>query len=709
MHFFSQANWCFFLIILLSISQSNLIAQPLQLLDSQKTYNNIGKSTWVLKDKTQNLTITQVSSAAFANQWEKAMQDNLSFGLDNKTAYWVRIAIEKPSNLPNDWLIEMANPFIDSLTIYKQLANGDFSSQLTGYWLPFKTRGIKHTGFVIPLDFSQQNKQIIYLRTRGHDPLLVPLQVIRSNAFYEEVRLQDVGYGIYFGILLVMILYNCFLFYAIGDKNYLYYVITIFSTFVIFASVSGYLFMYLWQSTAFINRYIAHSFMSLIVIVTAIFTQSFLQTQKYNKFLHYAISLMVLLGIAAVICQLLGIYRALPNMILSVFTPLLVITSLVCWLKGNQSARYYFFAWICYLVGGMAIIFRNSGKLPYNSFTSHAVEVGSALEVVLLSLALADRYRRLKIEKETAQRQALAIQKEANENLEQKVTERTRELKETNEELSQTNEELHTTMEILEEKREELRSKNEDITASINYAKRIQRAVLPTENSFSKHFGNSFIIFKPRDIVSGDFYWVTTKDNFKIVAAADCTGHGVPGAFMSMIGNDLLNQIITEKSILQPNLILAELNKNLTVLLKQESQEVDDGMDIIVCAVNETEKYFEYAGAMNPLYYVENQKFIEIKADKQAIGGHSIDDKKFTLHTTSYQSPTILYLFSDGYQDQFGGEKNRKFMVKKLKELLATVCEKPLNEQKTTLDTTFENWKGGNRQIDDVMVIGIAL
>jgi tetratricopeptide (TPR) repeat protein len=262
----------------------------------------------------------------------------------------------------------------------------------------------------------------------------------------------------------------------------------------------------------------------------------------------------------------------------------------------------------------------------------------------------------------------------------------------------------------LEQTSHQLMSVYENITASINYAQRIQYAILLTENSFRKYFANSFIIFKPRDTVSGDFYWATAIDNLKIVAAADCTGHGVPGAFMSMIGNDLLNQTVIEKNITQPNEILTELNRNIFMLLKQEEQEkVQDGMDIAVCAFYETEKYFQYAGAMNPLYYIANQQFIEIKADKQSIGGHGKASKKFTLHTFPYQSPTTLYLFSDGYQDQFGGVNKRKFMVKKLKELLASFANQPLDTQKQILEETFENWRGTGKQIDDVMAVVIQV
>jgi two-component system, sensor histidine kinase LadS len=683
--------------------------QAILLLDPTKIYDNLGTQTKVLKDTSMLLSVHQVASPAFAQHWQVATQANLNFGLDAKTAYWVSMEVEKSNTLPDDWLIEFANPFMDSLFVYQLNADSTFSTFLTGYFLPYTTRKVKHTGFTFPLHFGKQTKLTLYLRLSGHDPLLMPIQVLRQEDFFNQVRLQDVGYGIYFGILLVMLLYNSFLFYAIRDKNYLYYVFTIFWTFTVFAAVSGYLFMYFWQNTPQINYYIGRVGMCFLVITTSIFTKSFLQVRQYSRWLYYIYNFMIVAGVVVATVQFLNILHRMPNFLLSIHTPLLISTGIYCSYKGNLSARFFLIAWIFYIVGGLTIILRNIGLMPYNSLTTHGVEVGSALEVVLLSLALADRYRRLRKEKEQAQLQALAVQKEANDNLEKKVIERTIQLKETNEELLQTNEELHTTMETLEQKSEELRKTNEDITASINYAKRIQRAILLTDNSFRKYFPDSFIIFKPRDIVSGDFYWATQKEHLTIVAAADCTGHGVPGAFMSMIGNDILNQLVVEKNITQPNELLAMLNKSIFAMLKQDDNAVNDGMDIIICMVDKTNNYFQYAGAMNPLYYLDNQTFKEIKADKQSIGGHGESNKQFTLHTIPYNGVFYLYLFSDGYQDQFGGTENRKFMVKKLKALLASFHNFDLHKQKEILEYEFERWKGKQEQIDDVMAVVIKL
>ena len=258
-----------------------------------------------------------------------------------------------------------------------------------------------------------------------------------------------------------------------------------------------------------------------------------------------------------------------------------------------------------------------------------------------------------------------------------------------------------------------IETKNKDITASINYASRIQNAILPHTEMFQKLLPNSFVFFKPKDVVSGDSYWLAEKENKTIIAAIDCTGHGVPGAFMSMIANDLLNQVVHDYEVHLPHDILNNLDALLLKTLKKDpNSEVRDGMDISVCTLIYEDgqiTQINYAGAMNPFYYVQDGVFMEIKADKKPIGGQQYNDNSFTLHQISVNSPTTIYLSSDGFQDQFGGKENRKFLVKRFRELLFQIHQKDLSEQKQILEETLSQWKGNREQIDDILVIGFKI
>jgi len=263
------------------------------------------------------------------------------------------------------------------------------------------------------------------------------------------------------------------------------------------------------------------------------------------------------------------------------------------------------------------------------------------------------------------------------------------------------------TAEVVQKSRE-LEQKNKDITDSIRYAKRIQNAILPPVNAFA----DTFVMFKPKDIVSGDFYWFGRTENKQLLAVVDCTGHGVPGAFMSIIGYNSLNKIVKEYNITEPGAILDQLNMEITQTLSQQAEdgEVKDGMDMSLVTIHQETGEVEYAGAYNPLYIVSGGKLTEIKADRFPIGrSATVSDRKFTNHRISVKPGDMVYLFSDGYADQFGGADGSKFKYKPLKELLEAIHHFPLERQKEELDRTIEEWRGPHEQVDDILVMGARI
>ena len=276
---------------------------------------------------------------------------------------------------------------------------------------------------------------------------------------------------------------------------------------------------------------------------------------------------------------------------------------------------------------------------------------------------------------------------------------------------------------LVSEQKVSIENQNKKITDSITYAKRIQDAVLPAEHFITEAGWEHFIFFKPRDIVSGDFYWIAKEDDNIIIAAADATGHGVPGAFMSMLGIAFLNELkeIMHQSKLQSNVILEKLRTKIKNSLKQtgKQNEAKDGMDIALCIINTSNLELQFAGAHNPLYIIRNENteapklqnsenLITIKPDRQPIGIH-LKEKPFTNKTIQLEKNDTIYLFSDGYKDQFGGEKGSKFKSYQFKKLLSDISSKAMNKQKEILINTFEEWKGSLEQVDDVLVMGVAI
>ncbi len=293
---------------------------------------------------------------------------------------------------------------------------------------------------------------------------------------------------------------------------------------------------------------------------------------------------------------------------------------------------------------------------------------------------------------------------------------------------------IHKEKEKINEIKIEIEIKHREVIDSVNYAKRIQEAILPSLTEISECFPDSFVLFKPKNIVSGDFYWFSQKKGKKIIASVDCTGHGVPGAFMSLIGNTLLNQIVNEKGITDPAEILDQLNKGVNQSLHQTKNDSEsrDGMDVAICCFefptynSETtigiaqdklgagvwrmgELRLQYAGANRSLYIIKNNILEETKSNKFPIGGLDYNNlKKFTTHTFQLKKNDSIYVSTDGFADQFG-ENNKKLKTTKFKEILISIKDQTMQEQKIYLDSFIENWRGDLEQTDDILVIGIRI
>lgn len=324
-------------------------------------------------------------------------------------------------------------------------------------------------------------------------------------------------------------------------------------------------------------------------------------------------------------------------------------------------------------------------KIQLETLEKQKIVLYSVLFVLLLAVILAYYIYR-----------GYRIKKEANIKLEEK-----------NRTISAQKDEIEKQRDVAAAQRDQIAYQKKHITDSIMYAKRIQAALIPSLELFSDRLEH-FVLYKPLAIVSGDFYWVNSRDNIQVIIAADCTGHGVPGAFMSMLGVTMLNEIVNEKHIIMPDEIIENLRQGVIKSLKQVLDEdtVKDGMDIAVCTVDFNDNVLWYAGANNPLYLVRGGELTHYRADKMPVAIH-YKMQPFTRHRIELQKGDAFYIFSDGYADQFGGPNERKFMSAKLKETLVEMVSKPMLEQGEKLNEIFEEWRGDNPQVDDVTLIGV--
>ncbi len=326
------------------------------------------------------------------------------------------------------------------------------------------------------------------------------------------------------------------------------------------------------------------------------------------------------------------------------------------------------------------------------------------LLVSIFVLFINRSYKIIKLSKKRLEEKNAAIQIQNHEIAQQK------------EELQSQRDEIQEQNSILKRVFNNIKIKNRELTDSIKYAQRIQQSIFPTDNFINEFLPNSFILFQPKEILSGDFYFIkqnnlSTDTEKIIISAVDCTGHGVPGALMSIVGKDLLDHSITELGLSKPSEILESLNIGINNTFKQDTigYIAKDGMDIALITIEKNTKKLEFAGAKNPIYLIRNNSLSIFKGDIYEIGNTERKKDLYTNHEIQLQKNDIIYLFSDGYPDQFGGDRGKKFKHKTFQELLLKIHQKPLLEQKNTLYNEFIEWKGNQEQIDDVLVIGIKI
>ena len=293
------------------------------------------------------------------------------------------------------------------------------------------------------------------------------------------------------------------------------------------------------------------------------------------------------------------------------------------------------------------------------------------------------------------------------------IQEKVEELEQQNEEISIANETINEINNSLQDTLNLVQHQKDSITSSITYAQRIQEAMLPSKKKMGYALPEYFIFFKPRDIVSGDCYWMSDLRDTQgkiILAAIDCTGHGVPGAFMSMAANNLLNYIVNEREVTRPDKILKLLHEEIRLVLNQKETKNRDGMDMSLVMIDYHKKRLYFAGAVNPLVYIQNKELHHIKGTRKSVGGHvKLDDRRFEQHVVPLDVPTTFYLFSDGIQDQFGGERGRKFTPRRLRELMLMIHHLPMDKQQHYVEQALNKWMKNEKQIDDILLMGVRI
>lgn len=648
---------------------------------------------------------------------QQSIAPNLGFTSYN---YWFKFIITN-TQAKQSRVLEFAYPFFNQLDVYIPNINGQYTKTIVGDHFPFAARPYKHKNFLFDLIFESGETKVIYayLHCNG-EATSVPVKIWTKHDYLRNNYEEHLALGIYYGIILFVFFFSAFLWFIVKERYQFYYFLYIIGVALFQFSLDGFAFEFFWPNNVWFANHVIPLSGSFTIMALILFVVSLLKTRLHTPIIHRL--LMVLLAIDVVFF----VSSFLPNPFYSIslmglnfiavpINLLILISAIICYRMGINSAKYFLVAFSLLILGILAALFKNFGILPRVFLTEYSIQMGSAIELIMLSLALAENVKLLKAEKEEAQallfeelKEKSRLQELANIELEQKVIERTAE--------------IQFQKEVIEEK-------NKDITASINYALKIQEAILPREDELKATFNDYFVFYKPRDIISGDFYWFSKRDKLIFIAAADCTGHGVPGALMSMLGNSFLNEIVNEYHVYNPAEILDLLRLKVIKTLRQRETNTKDGMDIAICVINTELREINYAGAFNPVYVSsqvkENEplafeiyehelvpnKYLKIlPADRFPVGiveGQNND--MFTNKKYHYHTGDCLYLFSDGLADQFGGVNGKKYKTKQLKDLLLKVSRYDMAYQYLSISDDFENWKGTHEQVDDILMIGIRL
>lgn len=686
---------CLFITILLSVGSITLSAQSVFLLKQQNTNaKGLNKYLWVLPNS---------YSSNVANSFQKvsAIPDSLFVPFKQAklkktdTLVWGKITAKNELKQDFDGVLLLGGRYINRATIYVLNQQGKVTIKRSGNYVPGSQADLlempTYPKVRLYLKASEQKTLYICFRNFDQKPLSINLELQTSLKWANFVKERNLVQGIFQGAVILILLYHLFIFFFTLDRVYVFYTGYLFCTALYFFNFAGF-------SVELIFPQYPRWFFEVYLVATAFlqvcylqFIRLYLKTWTINVFWDRVVKVGIWARLVEfVIVELIWHTTsdfALVHDIHRQYALIEIgytITVVIAWKILKARMVNYLLAGIIFLYLGVTIsIIQGS----YNGILYF--QAGSLIEILCFSLGLGYRIRLNEKERIVAREAVIQVQKEANEQLEQKVQERTQML-------SQTNDELSTI--------------NENLQQSIRYAQRLQAGVLPLDERVEKLLPQSFIIYKPRDIVSGDFYWIEEVQNKIMIAVADCTGHGIPGAMMSMMGSTALTEVVVNRKVTAPDEILTQLDQVIQIGLQQDKTNLKDGMDIGFCLLDYENQVIDYAGAHHPLYYIDEGEMKIYKGVHKSIGGNYFD-MDFKNHRLPIKKGASIFMLSDGFQDQFGGPDGRKFMKSRLKKLLLEIHQMPLAEQKNKMEEALNEWIAMNDtpQTDDILVLGIKL
>ncbi len=656
----------------------------------------------VLKDLEDTLTPRDILNNPLPFRKVREKSPNLSF---SDGGYWVEFKIRNEGLTQERFLLEAARAITNRVDLYPVRAGKVTDTLRSGDHTPLSEKAYTHRKSIFPLHIPAGETRRYLLNLKSHGETIILPMILRDPATFNRIdRDHQFFNGIYYGVMVLILFIFSFFYYVSRDRSFLHYVLWVLAIGASQFSVDGYSYRWLFSGNPWLVDRSVRTLTIVSIFFVSLYAKEYLKTRERVPWIDSIYNGILWVAAISVLTSLTtGPLYVLTHPFIngfSFFTALFILFSIgTLKRKGYAIPIPFSLAFLFLVVGVILFLSGNSGLVQNTAFFRNSLKFGTLSEMGFLSIAMALKYRELQEEKEKAQADALKEMDEKkrmvdryNQELEEKVRERT---------------------EALDREKEKLTEVNQEIMSSIRYAQRIQNAILPSHTFLNAQLPESFILFKPRDHVSGDFYWVARNPRDETIlyfAAVDCTGHGVPGAFLSLMGNDIMNQCLKEIPDPTPKDFLNYLDRTFKEKFarNEKEEELKDGMDIALCRLDKKTGTLRFAGTHNPLYHIREGTLTEVLPDKRSIG-HSTNgaEAPFTEQEIHCRENDALYLFSDGYADQFGGDKGKKFKYRRFKELLQGLQKYSMAHQKKVLEDTIEEWRGDLEQVDDILVFGV--
>jgi two-component system, sensor histidine kinase LadS len=683
-------------LLLISLFPSSVSSQILVLKDKNEI-QSVAKYARVFLDSSGSLSPEDLIGPEYTSKFRPIQGEYENLNVREESV-WIYFRISQQSNERH--YLKMYSPLANQVFLYSRTKQG-WSKAVSGTDFPIEEHAVKVNDVIFPLVESSNGDTIEYfVNVRSCFPVVIAFETGTAPVLWEAQYYHSIFAGVFFGIMLIMALYNLFLFLTNGDRVYIYYSLYVFFTVLFISACSGFIVIF----PGVVRTLTRINFAFPIILFGSfgvLFTMRFLRTKEYAAVMH-----RILIGLMCIttVIFLIGFFKPhLSTILIQVCGTLLstisLITGFLVWRAGYKPARYYLLGFGTYMIGLVLYIGLGVMGIDAGLFTPPRILMAtSAIEAIILSFAIGDKLNIAVRDKQLAQEKTMdalleneKIISEQNIVLEKKVEERTSEI---------------------QHQKAVIEEKNKDILDSIHYAKRIQGALLASDMLLQKNLPEYFILYRPKDIVSGDFYWANEmEDGSFLLLTGDCTGHGVPGAFMSLLNISILHEQTNALKKTQPDEILNSQRDAIVMSLNPVGTEdvSRDGMDCVLCRFDFARKKLDFACANNPLWVLRNNELLEFKGDKFPIGISGSEKKDFTLQELELQSGDTVYTFTDGFADQFGGPRGKKFKYSQLKEILKSTASLPLHVQKEKIEAIFESWKGNLSQVDDVLLIGVRI